>query len=780
MTTTQLEVATTAFGLRDSLLGLVRAASVDNVQSQAVLAFESLGASLEVSNDRIGEAVNALGGCKSVRIERLQLLIGLSGGGVAREIRKSSGCLKAFLLAMACKNCFEHHEIGSILYYMLATQGILRTFPTSREQLGQLVGAISSYGEIMRPDIHFTEVSTAIKNTLMAIGRERRSDGANRKPITGSGIPFGARRFFCTMTVQSIAEVLSAVFSLLTNDDVTRVTVSGYQSGAWIASLFSWLLPHQVEIQVAGRCMFGDFQRRLSIQLTLCDSFDDDNDACAWVVQGWRQQGPLDSLIVKPDELLVQSHGERVFSRFPWGAVKSIKSIAEDFSSEMIGLTGKLAGALVVLVVQDGVFTRDRRPVDQKPYTIPFRELCQQRFLGDSETYVVHFGWDTDSKFLREQSHITKVMHERLSDFQHEREGLMTFFLHNLLTKVLYEYCVGTNSPLERYDIEKCLVAAAQISIWALLQCNCTTTPLVRRLQKGDPDNDDPVTLLSRLLLASPAHTPHTSSNTFEPVSIREWRLCTFSSFRPGSSIANERCLASCKDGYVAYSVQLEQHSSSRADSLAFHVVPGAIQWGSEDTKFDAIIEAGSSSDFRFTHDVLVICDADSLISWDSSDPTSSHGLSTMLTPESKHLLLETYFFWRLSKGVRSRRVMWSDSIYALAGAIHLGHPSGFERYEKPPAADRNWKVMTFPAILNWPEYDDREQEAEADNSFHSLTAVGKRNSICRFFAAGWAINLSSNQIQLFVPHGVSLDECDKYVIDWQSRHDQDPWYLLW
>ena len=89
----QWDLSRTTDNSQIAIRELVRTCSMDDVQFQAVLAFENLGAGLLVDKSRLGEAIDALGGRKSERLARISLLVGLSGDGLPRTLRNSTGCV---------------------------------------------------------------------------------------------------------------------------------------------------------------------------------------------------------------------------------------------------------------------------------------------------------------------------------------------------------------------------------------------------------------------------------------------------------------------------------------------------------------------------------------------------------------------------------------------------------------------------------------------------------------------------------------------------------------
>jgi len=92
---------------------------MDDIQFQAVLAFENLGAGLLVDKSRLGEVIDALGGQKSERLTRISLLIGLSGDGLPRTLQNSTGCVLAFNLVAACKTCYNDTKMANILHKLI-------------------------------------------------------------------------------------------------------------------------------------------------------------------------------------------------------------------------------------------------------------------------------------------------------------------------------------------------------------------------------------------------------------------------------------------------------------------------------------------------------------------------------------------------------------------------------------------------------------------------------------------------------------------------------------
>ena len=173
-------------------IALLSAGTEDDIQPQAIVAMEGLGAGLLVHQDRIGEGVDALKGGENRKWSNLKLTVGLNNRGAARVMRNSVSCVGSFLLAVACKTCFTGQETGSILYEMMDFRGVLRTVPIYRGQIEQAGGYVSGYGYEIVPTGLFDHVASKIR-TLLAHSSE---------------IPGHSNH----STPRELAEILSCVF----------------------------------------------------------------------------------------------------------------------------------------------------------------------------------------------------------------------------------------------------------------------------------------------------------------------------------------------------------------------------------------------------------------------------------------------------------------------------------------------------------------------------------------------------------------------------------------
>jgi hypothetical protein len=158
----QWDIGATVFKSVNQFRELIKATSQDNVQSQALLAAEALGAGLSVSDELLGKAVDALAGQQNVNLQNMKIVVGLFSGGTASMLRSSTPGLKVFLLITGLKMWHHDDDVGDILYNMAISCGILKAFPASGYQFQQLVSAISGHSLSLIPAQHLHHVGQKI------------------------------------------------------------------------------------------------------------------------------------------------------------------------------------------------------------------------------------------------------------------------------------------------------------------------------------------------------------------------------------------------------------------------------------------------------------------------------------------------------------------------------------------------------------------------------------------------------------------------------------------
>jgi len=278
---TQWSLDNTVFQTLAAFRELSKAAAYDDVQTQAVYAFEALGSSLLVADHLVNDGLEALNAkTRYERLVHIKLVLGLTSGGIAHLIKKRAPqCVPAFLLAVSLKTCLSDQEIGNVLYHMLIIQGLFRKpeLRASRLQMGELVSAISGFGDSLVPQDILQSVGSALRNTIAA--------SAN------------TTRFFWKPESKVLAEIYSRLFESLTKSDVDRISLHGVTGAALIASSLIWLLSDSVEVSIDGVSALGASGSRVSIEVNTANTTND-----SWTISEWRLSTTLSNAIIIPDE----------------------------------------------------------------------------------------------------------------------------------------------------------------------------------------------------------------------------------------------------------------------------------------------------------------------------------------------------------------------------------------------------------------------------------------------------------------------------------------------
>ena len=383
----QWDIGSSVFNLKDMALGLLRAATVDDVQPAAVLAAEALGSTLIVDPTLIGKAVDALGGGKSYRIENVKLQLGISSGGLASEVRKSTPLIRCFLLMSGLRLHLEAREIGELLYELLAQNGLLAITPVSPAQLTALTEALESNVAILLaqenvPVTYFTPLSEHLSSF---------SDTES------------AKNAFKPLYQDSAAELLCNAFLALRTEDVQRVDMSGLYSGVWISTLLCWLNPGNVDVFAETQeLILGRGSGKIAVHLTHPDHCEGNADA--WEIQQWSVAKDVTALIhlfspgdyMKPgvdfDSRTLGDCRHNYQTGMPRSMFYGYVKVSCGFSEEAMHVIGQIAhGILWVAIDECGLRTVVE---DSYPYLkIPLGHICASDLNRDPDAVLAPWGF---------------------------------------------------------------------------------------------------------------------------------------------------------------------------------------------------------------------------------------------------------------------------------------------------------------------------------------------------------------------------------------------------
>jgi hypothetical protein len=363
---------------------LIKATSQDNVQSQALLAAEALGAGLSVSDKLLGKAVDALAGQQNVKLQNMKIAVGLFSGGTASMLRTSTPGLKVFLLITGLKMWHHDDDVGDILYNMAVSCGVLRAFPASGYQFQQLVSAISGHSLSLIPAQHLHHVGQKILDSCVP---------AKDRVLMA--------RLSQLIPTTSFSDLLALVFTGLQDKSIRTATLHGDYSGIWICALLTWLLPDETSVLKSGEIVIGHGKR---ISIHLAESEDSNR---SWEYLEWKAEEPsLRSLVSSAPPAHIRQmlgYGGSLLQRMgnsnvwiPWLSCKNyIQSTLARSPSIVIVTIGQIAQSFVKMAVRDGkVHGRVNLSAEKEMTSV--LDISSEFFVGHHESFLTQFGWTTE------------------------------------------------------------------------------------------------------------------------------------------------------------------------------------------------------------------------------------------------------------------------------------------------------------------------------------------------------------------------------------------------
>ena len=757
---TQWDIGQSLFTIKDRIVDLVRAGSEDDVQPQAILAMEGLGTGIIVHNDRIGEGKLALKGGESRRMEKLLLLVGLSGGGVARLMRDSTPCIASFLLAVACKTCFTDDETGAILYEMMALRNVLRTVPVFKEQICHFVGAISGYGYSILPVNNFNEVATVVQENLQY------------GEMTGWAL-------LHRMDAKAIAEILVRTFEALQNDDITRVTLEGDRTGIWLVSVFLWLRPDDTEVILHNRRIFGQSGSRLGITLHsqgTHDTFD-------WAFNAWHLEKNISTVVVQAEEVPYTMHTIYAVSHVPLGSAKSCLALQYELCPESVEDVGRFAAALVDIVFECGGY-REHTPHHSlhgtsKPCKqVLFRDLSQAAFISKYHTITELFGWKLEATFVDSgQAAVVETFKAWLltakpHDILKAASGDVVIAIETVLEQIKDQYFEDHHVQLlgkeGSEDFRKIFTPILHVAVEALYYSICERFPSARPFRALTHFSSRRNSRILWQLLFYILPNVNRSQ-------IDEYRIEAIKAMLHGTPIVGETDLAVESNGCVAYASPLFQITTNRRACYAISVVPGTLRLGDNKVPFKNLIDL-EAEEFppyvaRFELEGTIdVFRGTEYLGLEAQADLFGAGVQMLVSPSGKTLKLASYI--NPSAAAEDRyggtgsliEVSWLASIRALVYAEHVSGHSITALGERSLA--EAWKERNILHNIAWCGAGAGIKETHRTGY---ITRTSSNESL-RFFEAG------RRKGNLIIRHTAPLIQCLKIALDWE---DKSQWTII-
>ena len=767
---TQLEISSTLLLTKNAVFALLRASSEDDVQAQAVLALEQLGASIlgHISQDRIEEGIAALTKVEYWPLKRLKLSIGLHGGGVAEVMRNSVPCIAGFLLAVACKTVFTDGQTAQLLYHMMEDRKILKTVPVTKGQIEQVIGIISGYGHKITPSTVFQDISKSVLENHV-------------RPGTGV-----QPAFFQTAAPGTIARILSGVFEALQNDEIERVSLDGALGGVWLASVFLWLLPTKTEVISEGVRIKGCAGSRVSVRLT--------NNA-VWTIQEWRSEDHISVVVVEDHAQEPDPFRNVYFNHTPIGSARDFISVQYGCTNEDIREVGHLAAAIVDVAFEYGQVRSEQgyaldahcNPSDRNgltPAMVPLREISQEQFLGNYHSIMRLFGFHVDDSFREAQA----TLYTALSRMVSERLFLNTWSAEQ---RVFYAVRNETDG-IKLISRSTLIEPAVHLATEALYFCFCEKLPekmFFRNCTRARYYKNCSL-LWGLIFLPNDPKAGDIAICPDSPAKMKSLRLSelrteAFHALLPGLADISPSDLAISNNGYVAFTTALGCPTTERRQCTAISVIPGALRYRVDKSYYHKIFEAPHNPDkynlqrlFFATSEMPVDAFQGSHYLGVEARPDAEEiEVQYLLAPQARVLHLETYFSFPSSMETPPVEVSWKNSIECLSFAEHISE------HDLTPVGEellaRAWRDQGLLQCIAWRKI---AESLKADHKRNYVTMTSGNESL-RFFEAGRWIDPdapSNNGLstrRILIRHTAPLIQCIKRAV--AVAGENRPWVTI-
>lgn len=660
----QWDVSHTAFNSAGVLRDLIRAVSHDDVQPQALLAAEALGLGLLVSPVRINEAIVALEGGESVKWEKFKVFIGLQAKGTIKSIRNSTALLQFFAVVTACKLCYTDSELGDVFFDIISESSVLSLFPVASSQLSRLISSLSGHCDRILPVDLMHDVAVAI-------------DACS-----------GNYAFYQRMENSALATLICKIFEHLRDETVESISLTGCQSGLWLATAFSWLLPDDTNILVDERLVRGTGLARLSITLTRADDEPTSFETRAWRLQSWKSEGDPTSFVIKAKDNYVERLSElpikmaKSFFHHNYGL--PITDMDGTNRRDAVALIGELAQALITCSTEHGViFVKKRCCTDGGCAKVPIMNLLTEDWMACYPNIIGQYGWGNTSSPSNVQRSAINLLKQHFSQHDPQRtikQNCVSF--ENLLHEWIVIQSKGWNSETNQADSFNMIEAATKITIHAIGSSLCHvesgnlkfsfSTGHLTDTERPFSSSDFIVNLLSK-----------------GGLDIENLRRAAFLSVFPHASLGLTD-LALTQDGLVAaWGVMWNQTTRQRA-VLQLKVMQGTIQ--REGFRYERIVEpyleGSGSSDSSHKNTPVVLFHGESYMGLHQDRENALITTKYTSSTAGNTLQITTSLQCRDEKNREDKRtVSWISAITWLATATHIERPNAMSSIQEEAVA---------------------------------------------------------------------------------------------
>lgn len=714
------EIGGSGFNTLKALRALIAATSEDDVHTQAVLAVEQLGACFPVAAERIDEAVTALGGQNSVRVENLKASIGISSGGLCKVMRQSTALLQFFVLCAAFKTTLLDDECSTLMFEMLKTSSVLAKLPCSAVQIMRMITQFSGQAEMIAPADMMHEVASAV-------------DEWNPEPDT-----------FRKMEFKVLAELLLALFEQMRDETVDSIVLTGHENSIWLASSLLWLFGDKACLLIGERAVKGDPKAKLCIQV-------EPTRSVPWNLQVFKaSDNPIqfifemsadetDSLNQIPLRLL-----KSFMNQYYWSAFED----AEIRRKAMIA-SGIIAQTLVIAILQRGKLylkcegCNDRNRCNETSLAA----IAQNSWLATAERVITSYGWDDDGRTKFDPGLLVAIL-EGVAKWRgtSRQESGRNFEGAETCVKEPCQAFIDSYFSGEKVEADYILDPALFIAADATVTCTAVFENGRRFIKPLD----------DQILRFADETVVHILSDGIE---VSEFRERAFKQLLPGLDTWHDGDLVVARDGYVAGMNILWLESARHSDALSIRVQGGQIKKDQvtynsiRENPFNSIVFTGPRVPAFDTVKGLVMPEE----GWQHPIKDRSYTFETSASVHGTRIDIKHYMVYTdsFSKSLQRRKASWISSINVLATATHMDLES-----QLTAKLNEGFNMrMTQQLITEDVCWADPFYSPKVDSGVRTLIRTGGNNMV-KIFGAGACYEPREVCCHIVIRHRSPLLQC--------------------
>lgn len=735
------EAGGSIFNSLSALRTLIAATSEDDVHAQAVLTVEKLGACIPTTPDRIGEAVDALGGQTSVKVQNLQALVGISSGGLSKMMRQSTPLLQFFVFCSACKMIFVDEECSTLVFEMLKSSSVLANLPCSAAQIARMITQFSGQADTIAPVYVMHEVASAI-------------DHYHPEPD-----------IFRRLEFKTLAELLTTLFDSLRDQAVESIVLTGHANCVWLASTLIWLLGDEACIAIRDNIVKGDPKAKLCVKI-------EPTNNVPWNLQIFKEsQKPTEFVFAmppdEPDSLhRIPLQSLKVFmSQYYWSAFETAQ-----IRQRAASASGIIAQTLIIAASQRGLLSLECE-FCQPPHRCNSTELsavAHTSWLANIERAMIKYGWSEDVKF--DPVLLSKI----LAAVDLWRESLKRPARaqtldnnHGELEKAIKEPCqdfIDEFFPDESIETDYILDPALFIAADATVTCTAAYEDGVRYIRPVDDQT---------LSFADTAILQIFSGG----LDISEFRKKAFMQLLPGIETWHHGNLIVARDGYVAGMNLLWNESMSQSDSLSIRVQRGQIKKDQVsynsicETPFNSMVGLGPRDPAFHPVKGLILPE----VGWQHKIKERAYSFETSASIQGGRIELKHYMTYTdsMSRMSQRRKASWISAMNILATASHMDTDSQMTA-ELTKSLNKRMTQRLIGSDVAW---TDPFSAPKIDAGCRTLIRTGWDPKV-RIFGAGACYDFRSVCCRVAIRHHTPLLHCIERA-ESMMKAPTDSWIIV-